>query len=105
LSASLRVLHPKGTYIGCGGGGPDRPTTDLLAGMLQALVMAPFISQKMPGLFANVNTPDLAFLANLMREGKIVPVIDRTYPLSETAAAVAYVEQCHARGKVVLTIS
>jgi NADPH:quinone reductase-like Zn-dependent oxidoreductase len=59
----------------------------------------------MPGLFANVNTSDLTFLADLLREGKIVPVIDRAYALSETAGAIAYLEQCHARGKVVITIS
>ena len=105
LSACLRVLHPKGTYIGCGGGGPDRGTIDILAGMLHPLVIAPFTTQKMPGLFANVNTSDLTFLADLLREGKIVPVIDRAYALSETAGAIAYLEQCHARGKVVITIS
>lgn len=104
LSASLRVLRPKGTYIACGGGGPDRRTIDLLAGMLQSIVTAPFVSQKIPGLFANVNTADLTFLANSMRAGKITPVLDRTYALSETATAVRYVEQCHARGKVAISI-
>jgi NADPH:quinone reductase-like Zn-dependent oxidoreductase len=104
LSACLRVLHPKGTYIGCGGGGPDRSSIELLGGMLQSVVTAPFVSQKIQGLLARVNTADLTFLADLMRDGKITPVLDRSYALSETAAAVRYVEQCHARGKVAIAI-
>jgi len=81
LWACLRVLKPDGTYIGCGGGGPDRRSIELLGSMLHAVVLAPFVSQKMPGLLAKVNTADLSFLADLMRTGKITPVLDRTYPL------------------------
>ena len=104
LSASLRALHPKGTYIGCGGGGPDRRSLELLGSMLHTVVLAPFVSQKMPGLFAKVNTADLTFLADLMRDGKVTPVLDRTYALKETAGAIGYLEQCHARGKVAITV-
>jgi len=104
LSASLRVLHPKGTYIGCGGGGPDRRSMELLGSMLHTIVLAPFVTQKMPGLFAKVNTADLTFLADLMQDRKVTPVLDRTYALNETAGAIVYVEQCHARGKVAITI-
>jgi len=104
LWACLRVLKPDGTYIGCGGGGPDRRSIELLGSMLHAVVLAPFVSQKMPGLLAKVNTADLSFLADLMRTGKITPVLDRTYPLSETADAIRYLEQCHARGKVAITV-
>lgn len=104
LSACLRVLHPKGIYIGCGGGGPDRGSMELLGSMLGSVVIAPFVSQKIPGLLAKVNTADLAFLADLMQTGKVTPVFDRSYPLSETAAAISYLEQGHARGKVVITV-
>jgi len=69
LSACLRVLHPKGTYIGCGGGGPTA-VNGIVGSMLRSVVIAPFVSQKMPGLLAKVNTADLTALADLMRTGK-----------------------------------
>jgi len=104
LSASLRVLHPKGIYIGCGGGGPDKRSAELLGSMFHSLLLRPFVSQKMPGLIAKVNTGDLNFLAGLMRSGKVTPVLDRTYALEQTADAIRYIEQGHARGKVAITI-
>ncbi|MGA9671540.1 MAG: NAD(P)-dependent alcohol dehydrogenase [Terracidiphilus sp.] len=104
LSASLGVLHPKGIYIGCGGGGPERRSMELLGSVLHTVVLAPFASQKMPGLFVKVNTADLTFLADLMRDGKVTPVLDRTYALNETAVAIGYLEQCHARGKVAISV-
>jgi NADPH:quinone reductase-like Zn-dependent oxidoreductase len=104
LPACLRVLQPRGTYIGCGGGGPDRRSIELLSSMLSGMVHAPFASQKMPGLFAKVNTADLTFLADLMRAGKVTPVVDRTYTLQETPAAIGYLEQGHAHGKVAITV-
>jgi len=104
LPACLRVLHPKGTYVGCGGGGPDRRSIELLGSMLSSILIAPFASQKIPGLLAKVNTADLRFLADLMRTGKITPVLDRSYALTETASAIRYLEQGHARGKVAITV-
>jgi NADPH:quinone reductase-like Zn-dependent oxidoreductase len=53
-------------------------------------------------LLADLNHDDLAFLAELMQSGKVKPVIDRTYKLSEVPEAIKYVEQGHARGKVVI---
>jgi NADPH:quinone reductase-like Zn-dependent oxidoreductase len=47
---------------------------------------------------------DLAFLSELLEAGKVVPVIDRRYPLREVAEALRYVEEGHARGKVVITV-
>jgi NADPH:quinone reductase-like Zn-dependent oxidoreductase len=104
LPACLRVLQPNGTYIGCGGGGPDRRSIELLTPMLQRLVLAPFTTRKLPGLLAKVNAADLKFLADLIRSGKVTPVLDCTYPLKETADAIRYLEQCHARGKVAITV-
>jgi NADPH:quinone reductase-like Zn-dependent oxidoreductase len=104
LSACLRVLQPAGIYIGCGGGGPDQRSIALLGSMLHGLLLRPFKSQKMPGLLARVNTSDLSFLADLMQSGKITPVLERSYALAETADAVRYVEQQHARGKVVISV-
>ena len=105
LSACLRVLHPQGTYIGCGGGAPDRRSIEILGSILHSLAIAPFASQKVPGLLAKVNTADLTFLADLMRAGKVTPVLDRSYPLSETADAIRYVEQGHAHGKVAINVA
>jgi NADPH:quinone reductase-like Zn-dependent oxidoreductase len=104
LPACLRVLQPNGIYIGCGGGGPDRGSMELLGSMLYPLLLGPFTQKKMPGLLAKVNTADLTFLANLMQSGKVTPVLDRTYALKETADAIRYLEQCHARGKVAITV-
>ena len=104
LPACLRVLQPNGIYIGCGGGGPDRRSIELLGSMLHSLLLAPFTTQKMPGLLAKVNTADLNFLADLMRSGKVTPVLDSSYALSDTASAIRYLEQCHARGKVAITV-
>jgi NADPH:quinone reductase-like Zn-dependent oxidoreductase len=104
LRGCLGVLHPKGIYIGCGGGGPDRRSIEFLGSVLHQVALAPFTTQKMPGFLAKMNTADLNFLANLMRAGKIVPVLDRSYALQETASAIRYLEQGHARGKVVITV-
>jgi NADPH:quinone reductase-like Zn-dependent oxidoreductase len=64
----------------------------------------PFISQRIAGLLAKINAEDLEYLAALFDAGYLKPVIDRTFPLAETAAAIRYVEQCHARGKVVVSV-
>jgi NADPH:quinone reductase-like Zn-dependent oxidoreductase len=55
-------------------------------------------------ILADVNQKDLTFLADLMATGKVKPVIDRTYTLSQTADALRYLEKGHARGKVVITM-
>jgi len=104
LPACLKVLQRNGIYIGCGGGGPDRGSMGLLGSMLRSVVHAPFTTQKMPTLFAKVNTGDLNCLADLMRDGKVTPILDRKYALKDTADAIRYVEQCHARGKVAITV-
>ena len=105
LADCLGALQPHGTYIACGGGGPDRSTMDILAGVLQNAVRSRLVSQKMPGLLAKVNRKDLATLANLVQTGTVIPVVDRRYSLRETADAVRYVESGHVRGKVVLAVA
>ena len=104
LPACLRVLQPKGIYIGCGGGGPDRRSMEPLGSMLHSLLLRPFTTRKLPGFLAKVNTADLNVLADLMRSGKVTPVLDSTYALKETAEAIRYIEHCHARGKVTITV-
>ena len=105
LTDCLRAVQPRGTYISCGGGGPDRSTMNLLAGLLQNAVRSCFAKQKMPGLLAKINREDLALLADLVQTGRVIPVVDRTYSLPQVAEAIRHVESGHARGKVVISVS
>ena len=87
-----------------GGGASEQGFFGVMTRPLKAMVMAPFVSQKMGMMMADMNHKDLSELADLMQSGKIKPVIDRTYKLSEVPDAVRYVEEGHARGKVVITM-
>ena len=62
------------------------------------------MSQKMGMMMAELKKSDLAILGDMMQSGKVKPVINRTYRLSELPAAIAYLEEGHARGKVVITV-
>ena len=97
------ALAPRGTLVIVGGetdgrwlGGFDRS--------LRAPVLSLFVRQKLGGVMCSENAADLLVLAGLIESGKVRPVIDRTYPLSQTAAAVRYVQEGMARGKVVITL-
>ena len=107
LSAIRRVLKPDGTYVLIGGGGPEESNGLLgpLAGMLKLMVMKPFVSQHLEMFIAAINHDDLATLAKMMKEKTVTPVIDRTYPLSEAPSAIGYLEQGHARGKVIVVVT
>jgi NADPH:quinone reductase-like Zn-dependent oxidoreductase len=72
--------------------------------IIKALVLSPFVSQKMASFTVKPNKEDLRFLKELIEAGTLTPVIDRTYPLSETPEAIRYLENGHARGKVVITV-
>jgi NADPH:quinone reductase-like Zn-dependent oxidoreductase len=67
-------------------------------------VTSRFTSQELLAFTAHVTSEDLVALKELAEGGKVTPVIDRTYPLSESPAAIAYLEGGHARGKVVLAV-
>ena len=71
---------------------------------IQALATSPFVSQKLRPFAATEKGEDLAALAELIESGKVSPVIDRTYPLDETAKALGYYGEGHTRGKVVITV-
>ena len=94
-----RALSQDGIYVMVGGG---------LAQILQFLLLAPFLSligsKKMRFFIANINHKDLVSLKDLLEAGKVVPVIDRRYPLSDVAEALRYLEEGHAQGKVVMTV-
>jgi len=67
-------------------------------------VLSQFVSQDMGMFMAELNQADLTVLSDLMQAGKVTPVIDRNYPLSEIAEAMGYLEEGHARGKVVIDV-
>jgi NADPH:quinone reductase-like Zn-dependent oxidoreductase len=105
LSECRRTLVPDGKYILIGGGGPeDQGLLGPFWRIAATALTSKLVSQDMRFFLANVNGKDLAALADLMQAGKLTPVVDRRYPLSEIRAAVAYLEEGHARGKVVLTV-
>jgi NADPH:quinone reductase-like Zn-dependent oxidoreductase len=106
FSERRQILTPKGicVMVGFGGSGWHDETWGRLGGALNALVRSWFVSQKFVIFLANLNGPDLKILADLMESGKITPVIDRTYKLGEVPQALKYLEQGHARGKVVITV-
>jgi NADPH:quinone reductase-like Zn-dependent oxidoreductase len=103
LSRMRRALTPEGTLVIAGGetggrwlGGSDR--------QLRALVLSRLVHQKLTTFISRENHEDMIALKELIEAGKITPVIDRTYPLAEAPQAIRYLEQGHARGKVVITV-
>jgi NADPH:quinone reductase-like Zn-dependent oxidoreductase len=99
IAAYKRALTPQGTYVMSGGSG---------AQMVQAILLGPLISmtggQKMGNLLARPSSTDLACVKELLEAGNVVPVIDTCYPLRHVADAIRYLEQGHARGKVVISV-
>jgi NADPH:quinone reductase-like Zn-dependent oxidoreductase len=94
-----RALNQAGIYVMAGGG---------WAQILQAFLLGPLLSlvgrKKMCNFMARINKEDLVVLKDLLEAGKVVPIIDRRYPLSEAAEAIRYLEGGHAGGKVVITM-
>src|SRR5215210_4719948 len=70
--------------------------------IIKAIVLSPFVSQRMASFTVRPNKEDLRFLGRLIEDGKLAPVIDRTYPLGETPEAIRYLEEGRARGKIVI---
>jgi NADPH:quinone reductase-like Zn-dependent oxidoreductase len=102
LSHLRRALTSRGRLVIVGGetdgrwlGGSDR--------QLRALALSPFISQKLGTFVASENAEDLIVLRDLIEAGKLAPAIDRTYPLNEVPAALRYLLDGHARGKIVIS--
>lgn len=99
LSAYQRALSPDGTYVMSGGA---------MAQLFEAMLLGPLVSmtgkKKMGNLMAKPDKEDLVFMKELLQAGKVRPVIDRYYPLSEVAEAIRYLESGHAQGKVIITV-
>jgi NADPH:quinone reductase-like Zn-dependent oxidoreductase len=104
LSQVRQALTPQGTLVIVGGEGGDR-----WLGGFQRQIFAPlrsrFTEQNVVGLISTERQQDLLTLKDLIEESKLTPVIDRTYALGEAPQAIRYLEQGHARGKVVLIVS
>ncbi|HEY3311275.1 MAG TPA: NAD(P)-dependent alcohol dehydrogenase [Anaerolineales bacterium] len=99
ISDYRRALSPKGIYVMTGGS---------MTQMAQAMLLGPWMSRggskKMGMLSAKINQKDLGFIKELLEAGKVVPVIDKSYPFRSTAEALRYLGAGHARGKVVITM-
>ncbi len=100
ISDYKRSLSPKGIYVMTGGS---------MAQLFQAMLLGPWMSmtgsKKMGNIMAKTKLKDLVFLKELLEAGKVVPVIERRYPLSQVAEAIRYLEEGHARGKIVITVT
>ncbi len=103
LSECRRVLTSNGAYVPVGG--PSGRWKIGLARAIKRLVLSRFVSQKLvPFFLAKPGKEDLTTIQQLMASGKVTPVIDKRYKLSEVPEAIQYLEQGHARGKVVITL-
>jgi NADPH:quinone reductase-like Zn-dependent oxidoreductase len=104
LSAMKRLMTPHGRAVLIGGGGPGEGRwIGPMGRALAAMVWSPFVSQDFAMLLAEINTKDLETLSQLIESGKVTPVIDQVFPLSQVPAAIRYLEDGHARGKVIIT--
>ncbi len=104
LARLRRALTPEGTLVITGGegggrwlGGTDR--------QIRALVLSRFVDQKLGTFISSENHEDMIVLKELVESGKLTPVINKTYPLSEVPEAIRYLEEGHARGKVAITLA
>lgn len=106
FSDRRRVLTPNGICVlaGIGGAGLHPETWGRIVGNFKADLLSRFVRQKFVSYVTKLDKEDLKLLSDLMQTGKVTPVIDRTYKLSETAEAMRYFEEGHARGKVVITV-
>ncbi|MBE3007652.1 NAD(P)-dependent alcohol dehydrogenase [Microbispora sp. NEAU-D428] len=105
LRACARVLKPRGTHVVVGG--PAGRWLQPVGHIIATLAVSPFVSQRVvvTRVADGGNTRgDLMRLTELIEDGKVTPVIDRSYPFHEIPAAIGYVEQGHAPGKVVITV-
>ena len=100
ISDYKRALSPSGTYVSAGGS---------MKQVFQGMLLGPFMSmggsQTLTSLYQRPNQDDLVFMKGLIEDGKVKPVIDKSYPLSEAADALRYYAEGHSQGKVVITVA
>ena len=102
LSTNRRVLTPEGTMVLVGGAKGDWIAP--FSGPIRAMLYSPFVDQTFIVLLARIDRDDLQVLSDLMQSGRVTPVIDRSYDLSDVADAIRYSEEGRARGKIVIAI-
>jgi NADPH:quinone reductase-like Zn-dependent oxidoreductase len=100
IFAYKSALSPNGTWVLIG----SSSAVQMLAGMLLGPLISALGSKKMGAMMTKTNQKDLVFVKELLEAGKVVPVIDRCYTLSEVPEALRYLEEGHAQGKVVITV-
>ncbi|MDH3290215.1 MAG: NAD(P)-dependent alcohol dehydrogenase [Gemmatimonadota bacterium] len=103
LSRLRRALTPRGTLVFVGAEGGNRWTGGI-GRQLRAVMLSPFVRHNLRMFIAMGNKEDLEFLKELIEAGKVTPLIDRTYSLSEAPEAIRYLAKGHARGKVAITV-
>jgi NADPH:quinone reductase-like Zn-dependent oxidoreductase len=106
FSERRQTLTPNGICVlaGIGGAGFHPESWGRILGNFKTAFQSRFTSQKFVFYIAKLTKDDLNVLRDLMQSGKVAPVIDRTYKMNQTADAVRYLEEGHARGKVVITV-
>jgi NADPH:quinone reductase-like Zn-dependent oxidoreductase len=102
LSATRRAITQEGTYVVVGG--PSGRWIRPMDRMINVIVRRRFAWQRLVSFLAQITREDLLVLGDFMEAGKLTPVIDRTFPLSEVPAAIRYVEERRSSGKVVITV-
>jgi NADPH:quinone reductase-like Zn-dependent oxidoreductase len=104
LTRLRRALAPKGILVLNGGGSPGH-VFGPVAGILRAVVVNAFVSQRLRPLPSRQNQAELLAVTGLIEAGKLMPVVDRTYPLADTVEGLRTVEEGHTRGKIVVTVA
>jgi NADPH:quinone reductase-like Zn-dependent oxidoreductase len=98
-----RALTPRGMLL-LSSGESDGRLIGPVDRIIKALLLAPFVRQRLVSFVAKRSSQDLQLMTELIEAGTVTPVIDRTYPLSDVPEAIRYLEEGHARGKVVVTL-
>jgi NADPH:quinone reductase-like Zn-dependent oxidoreductase len=104
LTRLRRALAPKGILVLNGGGSPGH-VFGPVAGILRAVAVNTFVSQRLRPLPSRQNRQELLAVTGLIEDGKLTPVVGRTYPLADTAEGLRHVERGHSRGKAVVSVA
>ena len=107
ISERRRILTPRGICVlaGIGGAGTHQGQMGRIAGNFVAAFLSRFSNQKFESYITETKHADMKFLRDLMAQGKLTPFVEKTYRLSETAEALRYFSEGHARGKIVIRVA